>query len=115
MLAKQRDENNEVANAVQKKISSLKRDCRSTVADANEAAEDKVLAAKHDRDVAVADAKRVVIAERHYCQERRDSTITKVNEKLFFLGVALGLDLGTSVLAVKDDTRRAILLTKNLF
>ena len=41
--------------------------------------------------------------------------VTKVNEKLFFLGVALGLDSGTSVLVVKDATRWAILLKKNLF
>ena len=41
--------------------------------------------------------------------------VTKVNEKLFFLGAVLGLDSGTSVLVVKDATRWAILLTKNLF
>ena len=41
--------------------------------------------------------------------------VTKVNEKLFFLGAALGLDSGTSVLVVKDATRWAILLKKNLF
>ena len=43
------------------------------------------------------------------------TALRKVNEKVFFLGAAFGLGSGTSVPSVKDATRRAILLIKNLF
>ena len=41
--------------------------------------------------------------------------VTMVNENVFILGGALGLNSGTSVPAGKDATRRAILFTKNFF
>ena len=82
MLADQRAANEVVMDDSQKKVRSICRDCESTVANFQQQADEKITIAEQARDIAVADAKKCVLAERKFCQERCTETTTKVNEKL---------------------------------
>ena len=83
MLATQRTVNSRVIDDSHKMVHSLNHEYESSVSNVQDAAKEKVTIDEQARDVAVANAKKVVHAERKYCDEHRQETKAMVAAKLF--------------------------------
>mmetsp|Transcript_4983 Transcript_4983/g.11381 ORF Transcript_4983/g.11381 Transcript_4983/m.11381 type:complete len:264 (-) Transcript_4983:1404-2195(-) len=87
MLAEQREVNSRVAVAAEKQVVASRRDRDAVVAQTKDEAAAQVLLSINDHDSKVAEAlldkKRILKAERLYCQERRNETAAKLNSKIF--------------------------------
>ena len=87
LLAEQREANTLTAEEAEKKVAAARRDQASIVSKAKDDAAAQVLISIRDRDSKIAEAvldkKRVLHAEREYCQDRRKESTAKVMLKLF--------------------------------